>query len=141
MARIGFWQLLLDPQLSYWEAQRINEASDAADWAQAAADGASARASSLEARVAMLGREVVMLRTAMTMLVQTLKDTKVVDERLLDARLEAAMEEASAPTEPAVTAAASDAPRMLTCLRCRKQVPASTTIMTGDGPVCDRCPP
>jgi hypothetical protein len=141
MGRIGFWQLLLDDRLSYWEAQRINEAHDAADIAQAHAYDAQSSASQLGRRLEMMSREIVMLRTALTVLTSTLKDTKVIDERLLEARLEAAMDEAfpkPAPVAPAIPAAEM----LITCLRCRNKVKAGSTIMTGDGPVCDKpCAP
>ena len=43
-----------------------------------------------------------------------------------------------APKAPEVPAAEL----LYTCLRCRKQVPAGTTLMTADGPVCERrCAP
>jgi hypothetical protein len=134
MGRIGFWQLLLDDRLSYWEAQRINEAHDAADVAMAAANAAEFSAST---RLAALSREVVMLRAAMTVLVRTLKDTKVLDEKLLDARLEAAIAEATTPPDPGPQATWDG---MITCLKCRQKVRASTTVMTADGPMCDKCP-
>lgn len=140
MGKIGFWQLLLDDRMSWWEAQRINEASDAAEIAQHQANNASFRASQLQARVDALSREVVMLRTAVTVLVHTLKDTDVIDDRLLDARLEAALDEAFAPPEPARVAPEAPEARRLTCIKCRQNVLASTTTMTADGPMCDRCP-
>jgi hypothetical protein len=152
MGRIGFWQLLLDDRMSWWEAERINAAHDAADVAQGMADAAQFKAFTLEERVNQMSREIVMLRTALTVLTQTLKDTKTVDERLLDARLEAAMEEAAAalPRLPSgapmtVNAALQQSGGVspavtLTCLRCRNRVAANTTLMTGDGPVCERCP-
>jgi hypothetical protein len=141
MGRIVFWQLLLDDKLSYWEAQRINEASDAADIAQAHAFDASQASNALASRLEVMSREIVMLRTALTVLTQTLKDTKVLDERLLDARLEAAMELAF--PKPAPQPAPTPPEDLLyTCLRCRKQVRAGTTLMTADGPVCEsRCSP
>lgn len=153
MGRIGFWQLLLDDRMSWWEAERINEAQDTAEIAHGEAAAAQYRTFSLEERCNHMSREIVMLRTALTVLTQTLKDTKVLDERLLDARLENAMTEAMAalPRQPGagpftVNAAlrqsgdAAEVPK-LTCLRCRNQVPASSTLMTGDGPVCEgRCP-
>ena len=151
MGKIGFWQLLLDDRLSYWEAQRINEATDAAEVAQASAEAAQYRSYSNEARLNHMAREVVFLRTALTVLVKTLKDSNVLDERLLDARLEAAMEEANAtlPKQPAgptsmnevFTQAKQAAPtHQLTCIRCRNHVAASSTLMTQDGPMCERCP-
>ncbi len=151
MGRIGFWQLLLDDRLSWWEAQRINDAYDAADVAQGTAEAAQSKGYNNETRINNLGREVVFLRTALTVLVKTLKDSNVLDERLLDARLEAAMEEATAalpkpPTGPTsmneVLAHNQQVPvtTKLTCVRCRNQVPASSTLMTADGPMCERCP-
>lgn len=136
MGRVGFWQLLLDDKISYWEAQRINEAHDAADIAQAHAYDAQSAASQLGRRIEMMGREIVMLRTALTVLTKTLKDTNVLDEQLLEARLEAAMEEAFPRPEPSAPAIPV-ADVQITCLRCRKKVRAGSTIMTGEGPVCE----
>lgn len=137
MGRIGFWQLLLDDKMSSWEAQRINEAQDAAELAQSQVDAAHQSIDELGRRVQAMGREIIMLRTALTVLSRTLKDTGVVDEALLDRRLEAAMEEAFPRPDPQAPHAA---PRVV-CLRCRQSVVASTTTMTADGPMCDRCPP
>src|SRR5687767_4245585 len=100
MGRIGFWQLLLDDKMSYWEAQRINDASEAAEAAHSAAADAHYSIASQQRRIEAMSREIIMLRTALTVLTATLKDTKVVDDRLLDARLEAAMEEAFPPPPP-----------------------------------------
>lgn len=145
MGRIGFWQLLLDDKVSPWEARAINSAHDAAEHAQLRSVELGGRVDALEHRVAGLSREVIMLRAALTVLAKTLKDTGVLDERLLDARLDAAVEEALAPPEPppsqrAAPTAPAQPPRMLVCLRCRNRVPAPSTSMTADGPVCDRCP-
>jgi hypothetical protein len=150
MGRIGFWQLLLDDRMSWWEAQRINDAQDMADIAANDAQAAHFRASTLESRINAMSREIVMLRTALTVLTNTLKDSKVLDERLLDARLEAAMEEAQAAQQKVQAArvpslndvttasASTQPPPMITCIRCRKAVAASTTLMTADGPMCER---
>jgi len=151
MGRIGFWQLLLDDKMSWWEAQRINDATDAAEVAQGVADAAQFKSFNNETRINNLAREVVFLRTALTVLTKTLKDANVLDERLLDARLEAAIEEANAalpklPSGPTsmneVFAQAKQAAptHLLTCVRCRTSVPASSTLMTADGPMCERCP-
>jgi hypothetical protein len=143
MARIGFWQLLLDDKMSYWEAQRINDAQDAADIAASAASDAQYSVASMGNRMAAMSREIIMLRTALTVLTSTLKDTKVVDDKLLDARLAAAMEEAFPPPPPAQAQLPSNqtpANRMYVCLKCRQSVPARSTIMTADGPMCEKCP-
>lgn len=138
MGRIGFWQLLLDDKVSYWEAKAINSASDTAQRAELGTIELGGQLGALEGRVAALSREVLMLRAALSVLAKTLKDTNVIDEHLLDVRLEAAMEEALAPPDPPPTT--DGAPGMVVCLRCRRSVPAQSTTMTGDGPVCDRCP-
>lgn len=143
MGKIGFWQLLLDDRVSYWEAQKINEASDTADIAHASAEGAQFMAAQAQTRIDAMSREIVMLRTAVTVLTKTLIDTKVVDGGLLQARLDAAMEEAL-PRPPPPAATSNDqviATRKVVCTRCRHSVLAKTTSMTADGPVCDRCPP
>jgi hypothetical protein len=139
MGRIGFWQLLLDDKMSYWEAERINDARDAADVAYQHAADAHHTAASLGGRMAQMSREIVMLRTALTVLVKTLQDTKVVDPKLLEMRLEAAMTEAFPPPEATATPI-PPAERKVTCIRCRQSVAAGTTSMSADGPMCDRCP-
>jgi hypothetical protein len=135
--RIGFWQLLLDDKISYWERNAINGAYDVADLAAGQASAAAFNAARAQQRIDQLSREIVMLRAAVTVLVNTLRDTGVVDARLLDARLEAALEEATAPPQQAPQPA--PAQTFLICLRCREQKPASTTTMTADGPMCDPC--
>ena len=93
--------------------------------------------------MAQMSREIIMLRAAVTVLVNTLRDTNVLDPKLLDARLEAALEEASAPpplTQPQQPVAAPPVIlQPLTCIRCREDVQPAHTMMTADGPICDRC--
>ncbi|MDX2092339.1 MAG: hypothetical protein SFX73_31030 [Kofleriaceae bacterium] len=139
MGRIGFWQLLLDDKVSYWEAQKINGASDAADRAGSYAYAAQQSADQSHLRINQLSREVVMLRTALTVLTQTLKDSGVLNEEVLDARLENAMERAF-PTPPPQPVPVPHSELRYTCIKCRQQVLATTTLMTGDGPMCERCP-
>lgn len=146
MGRVGFWQLLLDDRVSYWERSAINGAYDAAEIAQGQAEANQFNIQQAQQRITQMSREIVMLRTAVTVLVNTLRDTGVVDPKLLDARLESALEEAMAPPPPPQTlqAAAAAGPARpvsppLTCIRCRETKPAAHTTMTGDGPVCDPC--
>lgn len=139
MGRIGFWQLLLDDNVSYWEAQKINEASDAADVAQSYAYSAQRSAEASHERINAMSREIVMLRTAVTVLANVLKDAKVIDAAQLDAKYAEAVE-AAFPPPPAQPAAVPVSEIRYTCLKCRQKVLASTTLMTADGPVCERCP-
>jgi hypothetical protein len=140
MARIGFWQMLLSNNISYWEANAINGAYDRAEIADSQAEANRFKLFSVEERMAQMSREIVMLRAAVTVLVNTLRDTNVLDPALLDARLEAALEEATAPP-PRPTAAAGQPVeiRPITCIRCRTDVPPSSTVMSIDGPICDPC--
>lgn len=132
MGNIGYWD-------SFWhnmgpfESQAINEAQDLAADAQAMAWGA-------QQRIDRMAREILALRTALNVVVQTLKDTKAIDEHLLDVRMQAAMEEAF-PPPPEAAAATPASPIMTVCKKCQQKVLASTTNMTAQGPVCDRCPP
>ena len=137
MSRIGFWQLLLDDRVSSWERNAINGAYDQAEIAAGQATANQYTIGELQNRMTAMGREIVMLRTAVTVLVNTLRDTNVIDPHLLDARLEAAMDEAMHPPDAAPPVAGQPAMRGLTCIRCRKDVPGASTTMTGDGPVCD----
>jgi hypothetical protein len=82
MGHIGFWQLLLDDKVSAWEANKINQASDQARDAQSVAGDAHIRVHALEERLSVQSREIVMLRTAVTVLTNTLRDCKILDERL-----------------------------------------------------------
>lgn len=138
--RIKFWQLLLDDRMSAWEANAINAAHDSAGIASSQAMAAQASIERTNHRLNDLSREIVMLRTAVTVLTKTLLDCEVINQRLLEARLEAAMEEAFAPPPPPPAAEAMTSPNpSLTCVRCRIAKPANQTTMTDDGPVCDAC--
>jgi hypothetical protein len=138
MARIGFWQMLLSNNISYWEANAINGAYDRAEVAESQAEANRFKLFSVEERMAQMSREIVMLRAAVTVLVNTLRDTNVLDPALLDARLEAALEEATAPPPPRAPAQPAEI-RPITCIRCRTDVPPSSTVMSMDGPICDPC--
>lgn len=133
MARIGFWQQLLDQNCSRQEAEAINSAYDSAERAEQGVEDLTGKVGVLTKRVVALSREVALLRVAFTVLARTLKDTNVVDGELLDVRLEAALDEALPPPGAAT-------PMTVVCVRCRRDVPASSTTMTEDGPMCDRCP-
>jgi hypothetical protein len=139
MGRVGFWQLLLDDRISWWERNAINGAYDAAEIAAGHAQANQWSIGQLQQRTTQMAREIVMLRAALTVLVNTLRDTNVLDAKLLDARLEAALEEAfPPPTENTQTAPTAQL-GPLTCIRCRESKPAAQTVMSADGPICDPC--
>ena len=71
----------------------------------------------------------MLLRTVVQVLVGTLRETNVIDNHLLDARMQEALAAVAAPP----------ATGKYVCTRCQQQVKASATVMTADGPVCDSC--
>jgi len=130
MARLGVFQALLDDQMTWAEREAIHEAHDRAD-AAAIAKGDLAV---LQRRVIEQRKELDKLRTALSVMCQVLGETKLLDVRLLDVRLEAEiddLEDATGETRPA--------PQLTACARCGAHVPVTNTAMTGAGTVCDAC--
>lgn len=131
MSKIGFFQMLNDPAISWREREAINDANAAGATAMQQADALGDGLLSLRATVAAQNREIAQLRAALGVLAQVLCDRELVDASMLDYRLEAAMENA---VEQAQTAA-----QAVQCAQCGRQVPAQQTVMTEHGAVCDRC--
>ena len=128
MARVGFFQMLLDDDMSWGEMAAINSAHDQAQAAldQGAMIGASV--GMLQQRLAAQAKEIRTLKALVGVLAGVLRDTGVVDGDILDYRLEAALEEA-----------AEEKVEVVTCLQCGRQVPKNRTTITGAGLVCDAC--
>jgi hypothetical protein len=131
MPRLGFFDILSDDALSWREAQAINHAHDAADTALAQADIHAQSIGEMRAMLRAQARELAMLRAAMGVLAGLLRDNGLVDPKVLDYRLEAAMDDGAAEHEESVSSAV--------CLRCSTELPLAQTVMTENGPVCDRC--
>ena len=95
----------------------------------------------LREQVAVQAGQIAMLRAVVGALTGTLRDALAapgsIDASVLDARLEAAIEDVLAPPEVPVDPSA----RMVVCVLCDQRVPAPTTTMTAHGFQCDRCPP
>jgi len=104
----------------------------------------------MRARDEAQATQIAVLRAMVGVLANTLRDSLAapgsVDASVLDARLEAALEEALLPPDPDAAAVGADpvpadpAQRLVTCVRCRNDVPASMTTWSANGPACDRCP-
>ena len=130
MARIGFFQALVDGQMSWGEARAINATSDQAEAALEQGAMLGSAIGQMQGRLAAQQREIRTLKALVGVLAGVLRDTGVVDGDVLDYRLEAALEEA---------AEAATAPAMVTCPGCGREVPQSQTVVTAIGTVCDRC--
>lgn len=134
MGRIGFFQALLDDQMSWGERDAINAAHDKADAAMIAGQNATEAMTMLHRRMAEQRKELEKLRAAVSVLCQVLRDHKVIDPKILDYRLEAAMEEledGTGETKPA--------PQLTSCASCGAHVPVTNTVVTASGTVCDSC--
>jgi len=113
---------------------------------EAAAGAAVSRSddesSALRQQLAAQHRQILALRATVKALVNTVRDNLIapgtVDARVLDARIEAAIEDALAPPDHAAEERAALA-RLVRCPRCGREVPAASTTITAAGTVCDRC--
>jgi hypothetical protein len=121
MARIGFFQALLDDDMSWGERDAINSAHDRADAAAMASADAAYAVSLLQRRLTEQRKELDKVRTA---------------PKLLDYRLEAAMDELE---EADGTGETKPAPQLTTCSRCEVHIPVTNTVVTDAGTVCDSC--
>ena len=101
-------------------------------------DQAQAEVSGLDTRVTALTREVAMLRTIVDVLIGALRDTNAINDDVLSARLENALEPFHPPPQATVLGAEAP-PRPITCIRCRGVFDPAQTMMTADGAMCDSC--
>lgn len=127
MRRIGFFEMLA----SDFERDAINSAQDTAN---AALDGFAMQAETIRRLTKRLhdqDRQIQMLSAAVGVLAAVLRDNGLVDPEILDARLEAAIEN----TQDEV----AKAPSTVACQRCAKQVAIQRTVMTASGTICDAC--
>lgn len=141
MGRIGFFEALMsdgftaDASISWTERDAINSAHDHADAALDAvgmqAEGFGKAIARLSKRLHEQDQQIKMLNAAVSVLAAMLRDNGVVKAEMLDARLEAAME--NARDDAAVTA------NTVTCQRCGAQVAMQRTVMTETGTICDAC--
>jgi hypothetical protein len=132
MARIGFFEMLLDDDMSWRERDAINDAHDAAETARSRSDELGGTLDALGATVAEQKREIARLRAALRVLATILCDRGLVESSQLDLRLEAAMQEAVERSKEGFA-------ETIACPRCGQPVPPRLTVMTEQGLVCERC--
>jgi hypothetical protein len=102
---------------------------------------ASRHAEHNEERIVALRREVAVLRAALVAVVGALEDQGVIDAEWLEERISDAVEAALRPRRPERRVDAVTPPvAAVRCVRCGREVPASSTVMLPAGPTCDRCP-
>jgi hypothetical protein len=133
MAKLGFFDVLFDDNLSWREASAINQAGDRADAALHQGTMLGESIGALQRRVQLQAKEIDVLKTALAVLVKVLEESNVVDAGVLDYRLEAAMAEAEAEAEEA----RATATRM--CVGCSLSFPVARLNVTEIGELCDAC--
>ena len=131
MGKIGFWETLIDDDLSWREAAAINDAHDKAEQARSDLEDAGLRIDRLEAVVSRQRTELAQLRTALDTLMHMLAERDLVDREIFGYRLEAAIENARERAQQAVDQVA--------CHRCGVRVERASTTITADGTLCPRC--
>jgi hypothetical protein len=107
----------------------INEALDREDALQSNVD-------SLRTHIRGLHQDIDELRVTVGILIQMLAEANQVDPTVIRYRVEAALDELHAPP-PVNKATPTQMPATITCIRCRREVPPASTVMTADGARCD----
>jgi hypothetical protein len=131
MARIGFFEALVSDDITLRERDAINSAHDRADAALEQGTMLGQSIGSLQRVIRAQATEIKRLQTALAVLAHVLEDAGVIDGKVLDYRIEAALEEEQA------TAAAQV--ETVTCVACSQAVAKARTNVTELGLMCDRC--
>lgn len=131
MGKIGFWETLIDDDLSWREASAINDAYDKAEQARSDIEDAGFRIDKLEQVVAKQRTELAQLRQALDTLLHMLAEKELVDREIFGYRLEAAIENARERAQQVVDNVA--------CQGCGRIVPRGSTTITTNGTLCPRC--
>jgi glutamine synthetase type III len=127
--------MLVDDNMSWIERDAINSAYDRADAAMEVAavqgDAFGKAISSMQRTIVQQQNQLKIMGSMISVLAAVLRDNGVVDPDILDARLEAAIE--NAREEIKVEADS------VMCMRCTTLQPKARTNVTELGVVCDRC--
>jgi hypothetical protein len=133
MARIGFFEMLVDDDISWLERSAINSAQDRADAALNQGEMLGSSIGALQKTILAQHAEIRGLKAALSVLAHVLEDAGVVDRKVLDYRIEAAIEDAREAAE------AARGTETVLCVGCSTQVPKARTNVTELGLMCDRC--
>jgi hypothetical protein len=131
MGKISFWDTLILDDVSWYEAEAINEAHDKAEVNRSAIEDAGFRIERLEATVARQRTELGQLRAAVDTLLHMLGEHGALDREIFGYRLEAAIENARERAQQAADSA--------TCTGCGERVPRASTTFTATGLLCPSC--
>ncbi|HEY4060140.1 MAG TPA: hypothetical protein VGM39_26180 [Kofleriaceae bacterium] len=83
-------------------------------------------------------RAMERLQATVTVQQQMLAEAGQLDPAKVDARVEAEIQRLrTPPPRPVPVDSSAQVTSLIRCIRCKREVPANTTIMTGNGPMCD----
>jgi hypothetical protein len=133
MARIGFFEMLVHEDISWLERNAINSAHDRADAALNQGEMLGSSIGALQQTIRAQQAEIAGLKAALSVLAHVLEDAGVVDRKVLDYRIEAAIEDAQEAAE------AARAGETVQCVGCSQTVPKARSNVTELGLMCDRC--
>lgn len=147
MRKISWWETWLDDDMSWREANALNEAASGLDMLSQNDQLLSEQIGRLNQRDAKQNAELAHLRAAVKVLVTMLGESGAVDKTALTYRLEAAFAELEPPEpDPAVAARAGEpepspqpSAAPVACAGCGAMVPMSRTNITPVGNLCDPC--
>jgi hypothetical protein len=135
MGRISFFSMMVDDNMSWLEQSAINGAYDRADAAMQVAsmqgDAFGQAIASMQRTMVQQQQQLKLMSSMIGVLAAVLRDNNVIDPEILDARLEAAIENAREEIK-------QDANSVM-CMKCSKLVPKTSSNMTELGVECDRC--
>lgn len=131
MGRVSFFTMLVDDHMSWIERDAINSAHDRADAALVQGEGLAQGIQSLQRTVIQQNEQIKLMSSMIGVLAAVLRDNGVVDPDILDARLEAAIENAREEIRQEANS--------VMCMRCSTLQPKASTNVTEIGVVCDRC--
>jgi hypothetical protein len=133
MGRIGFFEMLVHEDISWIERGAINSAHDRADAALNQGEMLGSSIGALQQKVLAQQSEIAGLKAALSVLAHVLEDAGVVDRKVLDYRIEAAIEDAQEAAEAARSG------ETVLCVGCSTPVAKARTNVTELGLMCDRC--
>ena len=135
MGRVSFFTMLVDDNMSWIERDAINSAYDRADSAMEVAafqgDAFGKAISSMQRTIVQQQNQLKIMGSMIGVLAAVLRDNGVVDPDILDARLEAAIENAQDEIKHEVDS--------VMCMKCTTLQPKARTNVMELGVLCDRC--
>lgn len=150
MKPVGFWETFFSDSMGHAERERLNEAASELHMLNAQAELSRDNIGRLFDLDRAQADEIENLRVVVRVLTEALLDAGHLDRTLLDERMKTAFTELELKRNPPPADPSAGGPYrggegepapepMTTCEKCREQVLARRTTITGQGVFCDVC--